>query len=94
MEQIAVEESKGKELTLYKRVAMTGSSYGAMAYKKNTTEFFYSFFKNNDDQRNAMAMLAMEGHSVRRISKTFLIIIARSTSIKRCVLFEQSTGLI
>lgn len=62
MEHIVSED--GGQLTLYKRVQMSGSSYGAMTYDKNVTEFFKSFFQSNDDQRETMAMLTMTGHEV------------------------------
>jgi len=56
----------GAKLSLYKRMEMKGSSYGAMAYEQNVTTFLNSFFQSNDDQRNVMAMLAMKGHGVTK----------------------------
>ena len=56
---------KGPKMSLYKRMEMAGSSYGAMAYQDNVTEFLNSFFRSNDDQRDVMAMMAMDGHGVR-----------------------------
>ena len=56
---------EGPKLSLYKRIEMSGGSYGAMAYQNNITEFLNSFFHSNDDQRDVMALLAMKGHGVR-----------------------------
>ena len=52
------------KLSLYKRMEMSGSSYGAMAYQENVTTFLDSFYHSNDDQRDVMSMLSMKGHGV------------------------------
>eukprot|EP00111_Clytia_hemisphaerica_P003707 TCONS_00010636-protein len=62
MEHLVEDAEEGQKFSLYKRMEMSGSSYGAMAYQSNVTEFLNSFFHSNDDQRDVMAMLAMEGH--------------------------------
>ena len=74
---------EGPKMSLYKRMEMAGSSYGAMAYQDNVTEFLNSFFHSNDDQRDVMAMMAMEGHGVRLLFKSirFFIRIKRESPI-------------
>ena len=79
---------KGPKMSLYKRMEMAGSSYGAMAYQDNVTEFLNSFFRSNDDQRDVMAMMAMDGHGVR----SFFLAITKSRIVGEFGRVEVTTN--